>query len=255
MDGSLNMISALTSIVRFSSANEELGAGLAVFPSLTEEELDRNVSLFLHPDEIRSGLSFASDVRRRSFLQGRIAVKMAVKTIFPDIISSETGSGNGSLGEPVLKNFALPYGVSLAHSETWNAGMCFPFSVPMGIDIETISEKNGPVISSVLSNHEKELCKQESDPLWFLHVLWTMKEALGKAIRLGFRVPVEWYESESIQTLTAGNQLLHLCRFKHLSMFTAITLSLPQGILSIAFPAEKNLEQAMIRLAGLKPIS
>ena len=255
MDGSLNMISALTSIVRFSSANEELGAGLAVFPSLTEEELDRNVSLFLHPDEIRSGLSFASDIRRRSFLQGRIAVKMAMKTIFPDIISSETASGNSSLGEPFLKSLAMPYGISLAHSETWNAGLCFPFSVPMGIDIETISQKNGPVISSVLSNHEKELCKQEPDPLWFLHLLWTVKEALGKAIRLGFRAPVEWYETESTQTLIAGNQLLRLCRFKHLSMFTTITLNLPRGILSIAFPAEKNLEQAMIRLAGLQPIS
>jgi 4'-phosphopantetheinyl transferase EntD len=173
---------------------------------------------------------------------------MALNQVFPDINPADLKIATGCLGEPLLQNLAWPYGVSIAHDDLWNAGLCFPLSVPMGIDVETITEKNRTIIASILSAHEKDLCSHEEEPLELFHLLWTAKEAAGKAIGLGFRVPTEWYEIEFVETLRTEPQLIRQCRFKNLSVFTTLSVEIPGGILSIAFPAENNLSQTMIRL-------
>ncbi len=234
--------------IRFSLKNEELATSLALFSSFHDEELNEKTCDLLHPEEIKTGGGYASDIRRRSFLHGRISGKMALNQVFPDINPPELQITAGCLGEPLLQNLALPYGISIAHDDLWNAGLCFPLSVPMGIDVESITEKNREIILSILSDHEKEMCNHEKDSLEFLHLLWTAKEAAGKAIGLGFRVPTAWYEIEVVKTISTEPHLIRQCRFKQLSVFTALSITIPKGMLSIAFPVEKNLDQPMISL-------
>lgn len=239
------------SMIRFSLGNEELAASLTLCPSLSNEELNTKTLELLHPEEIKTGRGYASDVRRRSFLSGRIAGKMAMYQLFPDIPSAACRIMTGSIGRPVLYDFPQHYGISIAHNESWNAGICFPLSVPMGVDVETITEKNRTIIPSILSSREKDLCSSEGDSLELIHLLWTAKEAAGKAIGLGFRVPTAWYEIEFIDTLRTIPQLIHQCRFKNLSVFTALSVEIHGGMLSIVFPAENNLSQTMISLLHL----
>ncbi|MCX6287149.1 MAG: 4'-phosphopantetheinyl transferase superfamily protein [Bacteroidetes bacterium] len=239
------------SLIRFSSGNDELAAGLVLCPSLSNEELNVRTRMLLHQEEINTGGGYTSDIRRRSFLNGRIAGKMAINTVFPDIPSATCRIITGSIGKPVIGDLPRPYGISIAHNESWNAGLCFPLSVPMGIDVETITEKNRTIIASILSSREKDLCSSEGDPLELTHLLWTAKEAAGKAIGLGFRVPTAWYEIDFVETLKTEPQRIHQCRFKNLLVFTALSVETPGGMLSIAFPAENNLSQTMIRLLQL----
>ncbi|MEI7982386.1 MAG: 4'-phosphopantetheinyl transferase superfamily protein [Bacteroidota bacterium] len=236
------------STIRFSSGKEELAAGLVLCPSLSNEKLNARTRMLLHPEEINIGGGYTSDIRRRSFLNGRIAGKMAINKVFPDIPPASFQINTGSIGRPVIRDLPQPYGISIAHNESWNAGLCFPLSVPMGIDIETITEKNQTIIASILSSREKDLCSSAGDPLNLTHLLWTAKEAAGKAIGLGFRVPTAWYEIESVETLSAEPKLIRLARFINLSAFATLSVEIPGGMLSIAFPAENNLSQTMIRL-------
>jgi 4'-phosphopantetheinyl transferase EntD len=236
------------SSTRFSVGDEAFSSGLVFFSSLEEEQLQIKSRDLLHPDEIRMGLDFAAEIRRRSFLHGRIAGKMAVNQLFPEVPSVSLQISTGSIGEPYFKNFTHPYAVSIAHDDKWIGGLCFPLSVPMGIDLESMSEKNRTIIPSILSDQEKEICKRAENPLEFLHILWTAKEAAGKAIGLGFRVPTEWYEIDLVENISTTPYKIHRCRFKQLSVYTSLSVTLPQGILTIAFPAQQNLEQAMIRL-------
>jgi 4'-phosphopantetheinyl transferase EntD len=236
------------SLTSFSSGDEMLTVGLSLFSSLSYEELVCKTGQLLQPGVINTGNGYASEIRRRSFLQGRIAGKMAVNIIFPDVHTAGLQIETGILGAPVLKNLSCPVGISIAHDDIWNAGVCFPLSIQMGIDVETIREKNRTVIPSVLTGKEKELCSAEDDPLKFLHLLWTAKEAVGKAIGLGFRAPVGWYEIDLVETIRPYLQLIYRCRFKELTVFTALSVKIPGGMLSIAFPAENNLEQPMTRL-------
>ena len=236
------------SIIRFSLGNEELAAGLVLCPSLSNEDLITRARMLLHPEEINTGGGFTSDIRRRSFLNGRIAGKIAINNVFPDIPPTSFRIISGSIGRPVIGDLPQPYGISIAHNESWNAGLCFPLSVPMGIDIETITKKNRTIIASIFSSCEKDLCSSEGDSLELTHLLWTAKEAAGKAIGLGFRVPTALYEIDFVETLRTESQPIRQCRFKNLSVFTALSVEIPWGMLSIAFPAENNLSQTMIRL-------
>ena len=236
------------STIRFSFGNEELSAGLALFSSVSDEEFNVKTRMLLHPEELKTGSDYASAIRRRSFLNGRMAGKMAINQVFPDIPSATCRIKTGSIGEPVLCDLPQPYGISISHNESWNAGLCFPLIVPMGIDVETITEKNRDIIASILSSSEKKLCAVEEDPLELFHLLWTAKEAAGKAIGLGFRVPATWYEIVSVETFPKEAQLIRRCRFAQLSVYTALSVKIPGGMLSIAFPAENNLSQTMIGL-------
>ena len=236
------------STIRFSHSNEELSAGLVLFSSLSNEELNVKTPKLLHPEELKTGGDYASAIRRRSFLNGRMAGKMAINQVFPDIPSAACRIKTGFIGEPVLCDLPHPYGISISHNDEWNAGLCFPLIVPMGIDVETITEKNRDIIASILSAAEKNLCAVEDDPLELFHLLWTAKEAAGKAIGLGFRVPAAWYEIVSVETLATESQLIRRCRFAQLSVYSALSVKIPGGMLSIAFPAENNLSQTMIGL-------
>ncbi len=236
------------SINPISHGNENLSVSLALFSSFREEELKTRTKELLHPGEMNEGNGYGSEIRRRSFLHGRTAAKMAVGQLFPESRMTAILVATGSFGAPYLTNLGHPYGISIAHGDVWNAGLCFPLSVPMGIDVETISGKNHAIIPSVLSAEEKEMTARDKNPLEFLHLLWTAKEAAGKAIGLGFRVPVDWYEIDRAEIVINKTLLIRRCRFKHLSLFTTLSVTIPEGILSIAFPCGKNLEQPMIRL-------
>jgi len=236
------------SMIRFPLENEEMAAGFALFSPFNDKELNDKTCRLLHPDEIKTGSGYASDIRRRSFLHGRIAAKMSVNQVFPDIPPAELQIATGCFGEPLLKNLAWPYGISIAHDDLWNAGLCFPLSHPMGTDVETITEKNRAIILSILSDHEKAMCSKEEDSLEFFHLLWTAKEAAGKAIGLGFRVPQAWYEIDSVEAISTDPYLIRQCRFKQLSMFTTLSVTVGHGLLSIAFPTEKKLDQPIFRL-------
>jgi len=238
----------LQSLSSFSSGDEILTVGLSLFSSLSNEDLFLKATELLHPGEMNTGNGYVSEIRKRSFLQGRIAGKMAVNILFPDVHTAGIQIETGALGAPVLKNLTYPVGISIAHDDLWNAGLCFPLSIRMGIDVETIREKNRTIISSILTGIEKEMCSAEDNPLEYLHLLWTAKEAAGKAIGLGFRAPVGWYEIDLVETIRPNPQLICRCRFKELTVFTVLSVKIPGGMLSIAFPAENNLEQPMTRL-------
>ena len=236
------------SSARFSSGSEDWAIGLSLFTSLSHGELNTKTSGLLHQQEIKTGISHTSDVRRKTFLQGRITAKMAVNQIFPHICPYDLQIETGCFGKPYIKNLAEPYGISITHDDLWNAGLCFPLSFPMGIDVETIYEKNREIIPSIFSGDEKEICKREADSLAFFHLLWTAKEAAGKAIGLGFRVPEAWYEIDAVETISIDLGSMHQSRLKQLSLFSTVSAAIHQGILTIAFPADNNLEKIMVNL-------
>ena len=235
---------AFLSSVSIGSEEELLFAGLAVMPLLSaDENLSYKLGDLLHPAENATALIMASEIRRASYINGRQAAKLAILRLFPELEAAAVNIETGTLGEPIATGLPGPYAVSLAHSEHHAAGLCFPSVMPMGVDIETPGAKNGETILSTLSAHEKSLLKGEQDSLDYLHVLWTAKEAVGKAIRLGFRIPLERYEISHTEILSRCDRTCYLCHFTRLAGFASVSRHWNGAILTVAFPdIEGNLD-------------
>ena len=225
-----------------------ISAGLSLCCTLSEDALSERARVLLNPCEIQTAGAYRSLIRRQSYLHGRIAAKTAIGKVFPGTDPVSLEIINGSFGEPIIKNLSEPYGISIAHGEDWNAGLCFPLVLPMGIDAETVSEKHSSIIPAILSESEKEVCGHEPDPLLFLHILWTLKEAAGKAIRLGFRAPHEWYETDAVEIKQHEGSMIYQCRFKQLNLFAGLSVCVPGAVVSLVFPAGKGIDQDMLRL-------
>jgi 4'-phosphopantetheinyl transferase EntD len=238
---------ALHCIIRIGP-DEELLAGIAVIPVLTTEGSPHLADQLLHPAERAQAAAFRNEVRRISYLSGRVAAKLAIRQVFPGLDSAEINITANPVGKPIAESLPEQYAVSIAHSDHHGAALCFPAENPMGIDIETPEEKNRPIITSILIHSEIALVQAQCDALLILHVMWTAKEAAGKANGLAFRLPVEQYEIEMIKTLEDHKNRSWICNFKHLGKITTISREWQGAILTIAFPSGSGFGDAFMHL-------
>jgi len=253
--------------------DEKLLTGLAVIPILTSGGRPNLADQLLHPSERAQAAAFPAEARRSSFQSGRIAAKLAICQVFPGLAGTEVNITANSLGKPVIVDFPAPYSVSIAHSDHHGAALCFPAELPMGVDIETPEEKNRSIIVSILTpgeiallqaqrnrpetvehsqvtvtDHESALMPTQDNSLQILHVMWTAKEAAGKANGLGFRLPVEQYEVEMIKPLLDNKIRYWICNFKHFRELTAISCAWDGAMLTVAFPSDSGFGDEFMRL-------
>jgi phosphopantetheinyl transferase len=252
---------------------EELLAGLAVIPVFKSGGKQHLAVQLLHPAELTKAAAFTSEVRRRSYESGRVAAKLAIRQVFPGLAGPEVNITASPLGKPTGEGLLKHYSVSISHSDNHGAALCFPAAFPMGVDIETPEEKNHSIISSILSpgeiallqtqckgpetfkqvhstvtDHETALIPAQDNSLQILHVMWTAKEAAGKATGLGFRLPVEQYEIEMIKKPEDHKIRSWICNFKHLGEITTISLEWQGAILTIAFTSGSGFGDAFLHL-------
>ena len=236
------------SSARIGTSDELQFAGMAILPITQGVPAGGELTALLHTEEKERAAAFASESRRNSFIYGRIAAKLAILKAYQEERVSEINIVNGAMGEPILEWPGHEYSVSISHSEHHSAGLVFPTGLLMGIDIETPEEKNRSIIPSILSPCEMEMLTAANDSIEFLHLLWTAKEAAGKANGFGFRLPTEQYEIETIVSFNNDGVHYFLSRFKHLNGVNVITRNLGGAVLSVAFPTGHDLQDQVVRL-------
>ena len=228
---------SLLATVPFGPAEDERLTGLAVIPVMKAGDTPHLADRLLHPAELATAAAFASEVRRRSYISGRIAAKLAIRQVFPGLSGPEVHITANPLGKPIAEGLPGPYSVSISHSDHHGAAVCFPAAFPMGVDIETPEEKNRPIISSILTGEELTLLQTHHGSLEYLHVIWTAKEAAGKTTGLGFRLPVRHYEISKIVNQTSGERFYWTSHFKKIKDITTHSLKWQGAILTLAFPS------------------
>jgi phosphopantetheinyl transferase (holo-ACP synthase) len=190
---------------------------------------------FLHEKELHYAAGM-QEKRRRSFCLGRYAAKGAITNVFHGISFTELRIDQGALGFPVIVHPAiLNTQVSITHTDSSAAAICFPEYFPMGVDLEEINVQNTSIIETELTMGEKELFKHTNCSYnCFCSTLWTAKEALAKALKTGFSIPFHFLE---IKSLIIENDFV-LCYFSHFSQFVGLSVNAGSNRLTIVFPAE-----------------
>jgi len=194
----------------------------------------------LEPEE-RAHFAQLGDVRRRTWLAGRVALRRALSTVGARIEPVLTGSR----GEP-----RLPEGVaaSIAHKESVAVALADLALHTLGVDVEYDRPPRVDIVRRVLTPHEVEqrqmLC--EADRARAVPVAFSVKEAIYKAIHPFCARYVGFQEVElDLRSLREGAVGVRLLLAPH--PFTAGSLEVSARWESATSPSGEPLLIAMAR--------
>ena len=190
--------------------------------------------------ELLKGFQFAA--KREGFLLGRLAAKRALGALLGEADLRRIEIHPGIYGQPLVRHpRADSVQVTVSHSHGLAVALAFPAAYPMGIDLETLSAISAPAILGELQASPAELTWLATggvDPATACGVLWTAREALGKALKIGLNSPLGILALADIQG--AGEQAwsgrylrFPQCRFQ--SQATG------DRVLTLAMPGEAQL--------------
>jgi phosphopantetheinyl transferase len=197
---------------------------------------------FLHPAELTCLDGMAASLRRQSYLMGRYCAKEALTRQLGLGQAQRISIRPGVFGQPLVSAPATDgIGVSISHSADYGCALAFDPAQPMGVDLELAGTRHERAVRGLLT--EAEVCRVET--VWrHEHAyswLWTVKEAVGKAMCTGLTVPAWLYEVSAIQRVG----LFLVATFQHLLQYKVLSFQWEGAFVSIALPARTTLELPM----------
>ena len=184
-------------------------------------------------DQDRRYLENCHPRRQHSFLLGRHAFDQGCLAYG---IKPTPTLSYGCFGQPSINNTSIQ--VSIAHAENTGIALLFPPNLTLGIDIEFCNAfHKKDVGEAFMTKHEYSLpILTKNTPLE--PILWTAKEALLKALKIGFSTSLGILEIASIEK--KSEQALHVC-FRHFHAFHVCAFIYENAVISVAYPANYNL--------------
>ena len=180
--------------------------------------------------------------KREGFLLGRLAAKRALGALLeePDLRRIEIRSG--IYGQPLVDHpRAGSTEITVSHSQGRAVALAFPAAYPMGIDLETLSAISAPTILGELEASPAELAWLATGGVAeaaACGVLWTAREALGKALKTGLNSPLGILALTGIQA--AGEQAW-ASRYLNFPQCRCLSQVKNGRVLSLAMPGDTRL--------------
>ena len=197
---------------------------------------------FLSDDEKLQFAGFSFAAKQESFLLGRLAAKRALGALLAETDLRKIEIRAGIHGQPLVEHpRAGSAEVSVSHSHGLAVALAYPAGYPMGIDLETVSKGSAGTILGELQASPAELTWLVSsgvDDATACFVLWTAREALGKALKIGINSPLGVLALAEIQGVGANQWTGRYANFPQCRL-----LAQAQGgrVLSLALPRDAEL--------------
>jgi len=187
-----------------------------------------------------AGYKFAA--KKKDFLLGRLAAKRALGALLPEPDLRRIEIGAGDHGEPLVRHpQAGSTEVTLSHSHGLAVALAHSAAYPMGIDLETVSAVAAGTIIGELGVSAPEqawLAAAGVDDATACCVLWTAREALGKALKVGLNRPLGELALTDIRAVGEGNWV---GRYLNYPQCQCLSQAHGDRVLSLAMPVEAEL--------------
>ncbi|HKP94803.1 MAG TPA: 4'-phosphopantetheinyl transferase superfamily protein [Fibrobacteria bacterium] len=206
-----------------------------LFPSILER-----ISADFHAYELRHYARLKHRGRQASYALGRWACKLAAGAYLGESDKGKIEIGSGSFNQPIVRHGAheIPE-ITLAHTPDLALAIAYPSGHIMGVDVEPVDGSKLFVYQRVLTPSEQSLARSlPTDFLRACNLMWTVKEALSKAIKCGLMTPFEVLEIQSMTQETDGR---FLACFRNFSQYKCISWLRPDSGLSIVLPRKTDL--------------
>ncbi|MBP6986324.1 MAG: 4'-phosphopantetheinyl transferase superfamily protein [Alphaproteobacteria bacterium] len=200
------------------------------------DDLNYNVNEILHPQECMFYDALLYPKRKLNYFIGRYCAKQAI-SVHTQQNPFEILIENGAFQQPFISACDTQnVQVSISHTDTLGGAISFHEAYPMAIDLESIRKEKEETIHPLLKNEELILLRSlicESP----LIMLWTIKEALSKAIKCGLTIPLDLLEVESVRK--HGNLFISL--YKNFPLYQAASFFLIDTVCTIIYPKAAQL--------------
>lgn len=187
--------------------SDELGGDVVLFRDRFDTAILRDYMArrFLNQPEMRE-YEQLSPRRRRQWLNGRLAVKDAVRAylwhkhghapLYPKEIAIHNGENGEPLVAPHISNaFGEGLHVSIAHKDLLAVGIAR--EQPVGVDVEKIDPRSEQFISMAFSEAEQALLPAGNQDEWLTRC-WVAKEAVAKRLGTGLGGKLKQFTLEAI---------------------------------------------------------
>lgn len=211
---------------------------------LTNSQFSESESTnILHQEELKLLNDRQTSKRKEEILLGKYVAKSAFlhATKHPSVQMTDFHIKKGTFEHPVLYTaFAHQHQLTVSHSKSFGASICFPEAHPMGIDIEALEKIKPKVISTKCTQQELELLEQHlgSNHLAAAY-LWTAKEALSKCIKTGLMVDFCLLEVSSIENIQEG---VSEVRFSNFYQYKGLLFHSEEIACAIVLPKKTTLD-------------
>jgi 4'-phosphopantetheinyl transferase len=197
---------------------------------------------FLSDGETQQAAGFQFAAKKQGFLLGRLAAKRALGALLeePDLRRIEIRSG--IYGQPLVQHpRAGTADVTVSHSHGLAVALAFAAEYPMGIDLETASAVSAATVLGELEASPAELTWLVSsgvDEATACCVLWTVREALGKAFKIGLNSPLGILALSELRSAGDGKWAGSYLNFPQCK---CLTQAQGDRVLSLALPKDVEL--------------
>jgi len=197
---------------------------------------------FLSADEKEQAAGFQFAAKKEGFLLGRLAAKRALGALIgePDLRRIEIRAG--IYGQPLVQHpRAGAAEVTVSHSHGMAVALAYPAGYPMGIDLETVSAASAATILGEVEASPAELAWLVGagiDEATACCVLWSAREALGKALRLGLNSPLG---ALALSEIRSAGQSAWLGRYQNFPRCQCLSQAKGGRVLSLALPKDVEL--------------
>jgi len=212
-----------------------VSAGFNHFPFFKD-----NTEHWLHVDEQRYYKTLTAERRQASYLLGRITAKKALLETGSDSPYSGINICMGAFKDPV-PHFPSdrPLQVGITHTSTMAASLAFPATHPMAIDLEDLDVKRAQTMQKHCQPAEwEEMDGEGMDPTLLFTILWTAKEAIAKALRIGLTSP---FSLMAVKGLKQHPKSGWVGFYQHFTQYQFRSWRVADRVVSIVFPKQTQL--------------
>ena len=202
---------------------------------------------FLSESEKEQLGSFPFAAKQQGFLLGRLAAKSALGALLPEPDLRRIEIRSGVYGQPLVHHPRVGSAeVTVSHSHGLAVALAFSAEYPMGIDLETVSAiAAGTIIGELEASAPEQawLATASVDDATACCVLWTAREALGKALKIGLNCPLGILSLTDIRAIGEATRSEGTWVGRYLNFPQCQCLSQVKGgrVLSLAMPKEAEL--------------
>jgi 4'-phosphopantetheinyl transferase len=182
---------------------------------------------------------------------GRFAAKNALASLVGEEDYRSISIERGIFGQPIVRHQpSIGYDISISHNHRQAVAIAFDAGHPMGIDIEEFEPALYETLLKAVPDEETRFWdrRSENPNPELLLVLWTVKEALSKALRCGMMTPASVL---AIESLDRSGSCRYQSVFRNFGQYKALSWLSEGTVISIVLPLHTEIEFEPFQLGNI----